>query len=278
MEKHRPSLAATTRCKVCWRVFSDAECFALHKTFLCTKSWCCPKCQFSYPHKHPKEGHQCYESKCVTCGEYAVKAKHLCYIQPECAKPGIPDGNIRVLDFESDITGTHHIPNYAVVSDEKEGLTCYENGGDSIMDEFMVHEILNPKHQHTTFIVHNAKGYDAQFIREELDKRKVKYSRIDTGRKILLLEIEYLRIRIIDSLSFIPQPLVKFPKMFGPRDIAKGTYPYRFNTKANWTYVGEMPSFHWFLPEGCDVTIDQLKQWKQTGSPNQEDDEYKLMA
>ena len=188
MEKHRPSLAATTRCQVCLRVFSDAECFALHKTFLCKKSWCCPKCQFSYPHKHPKEGHQCYESKCVTCGEYAVKAKHLCYIQPERAKPAIPDGHIRVFDFESDITGTHHIPNYAVVADEKEGITCYENGGDSIMDEFMVKEILNPKYQHTTFIAHNAKGYDAQFIREELDKRKVKYSRIDTGRKILLLE------------------------------------------------------------------------------------------
>ena len=66
--------------------------------------------------------------------------------------------------------------------------------------------------------------------------------------------------------------------MFGLRDIVKGTYPYRFNTKVNWTHIGEMPSFHWFLPEGCDVTIDQLKQWKQTGSPNQEDDEYKLMA
>ena len=202
----------------------------------------------------------------------------MCYIQPERAKPAIPDGNIRVFDFESDITGTYHIPNYAVVADEKEGLTCYENGGDSIMDEFMVHEILNPKYQHTTFIAHNAKGYDAQFIREELDKRKVKYSRIDTGRKILLLEIEYLHIRIIDSLSFIPQPLAKFPKMFGLQNIAKGMYPYRFNTKANWTYVGKVPSFQWFLPENCDVTMDQLKQWKQTGSQNQEDDEYQLMA
>ena len=144
MDKHRPSLAVTTRCEVCLRVFSDAECFTLHKTLLCKKSWCCPKCQFSYPQKHPKEGHQCYESKCVTCGEYAVKTKHLCFIQPERAKPGIPDGKIRVFDFESDITGTHHIPNYAAVSDEKEGLTCYENDGDSIMDEFMVHEILTP--------------------------------------------------------------------------------------------------------------------------------------
>ena len=207
-----------------------------------------------------------------------MKSKHRCFIQPERAKPAIAKGNIRVFDFESDISGTHHVPNYAVVADEKEQLTCYENQGGSIMEEFMVKEILNPEHQHTTFIAHNAKGYDAQFIREELDKRKVKYTRIDTGRKILLLEIQFLHIRVIDSLSFIPQALAKFPKMFGLKHMAKGTYPYRFNTKANWSYVGDVPGLEWFLPEGCGVTLEQLQQWKRDHVADTEDDEYKLMA
>ena len=146
------------------------------------------------------------------------------------------------------------------------------------MDEFMAQEILNPRHQGTTFIAHNAKGYDAQFIREELDKRKMKYTRIDSGRKILLLEIGYLRIRVIDSLSFIPQPLAKFPKMFGLKNMAKGTYPYRFNTKANWTYVGDIPSLEWFLPDGCGVTLEQLQRRKQDDTQDPADDEYQLMA
>jgi len=146
------------------------------------------------------------------------------------------------------------------------------------MDAFMEREILNPEYRGTTFIAHNAKGYDAQFVREELDKRKEKYTRIDSGRKILLLEIEHLHIRVIDSLCFIPQPLVKFPKMFGLKDVAKGTYPYRFNTKANWSYVGEMPGLEWFLPEGCGVTVEQLQRWKRSDADDPEDDEYKLMA
>ena len=265
-------------CESCLRVFSDSDCFELHKSFICKRSWCCPKCQFSYPYSRAKEAHRCYESKCTTCGEYAVKSQHLCFIQPERAKPAIPKGKIRVFDFESDVSGSHHVPNYAVVSDEQERLTCYENHGDSIMDEFMTREILNPAHQGTTFIAHNAKGYDAQFIREELDKRKVKYTRIDSGRKILLLEIGYLRVRVIDSLNFIPQALAKFPKMFGLKNMAKGTYPYRFNTKANWTYVGDVPSLAWFLPDGCGVTVEQLQQWKQDNTQDPADEEYQLMA
>ena len=100
MEKHHPSLPAPATCELCLRVFSDAACFALHKSFICKKSWCCPKCQFSCPQKHPKETHQCYESRCTACGEYAVKDKHLCYIQPEIAKPRVAKGKIRVFDFE----------------------------------------------------------------------------------------------------------------------------------------------------------------------------------
>ena len=268
----------TLTCESCLREFYDRDCFSLHKSLICMRSWCYPKCKFSYPYTCPKNKHRCHESRCTTCGECAIKSEHRCFIQPERAKPAIAKGKIRVFDFESDISGTHHVPNFVVVSDEKEHLTCFENHGDSIIDEFMKREILNPEHRGTTCIAHNAKGYDAQFVREELDKRKEKYTRIHSGRKILLLDIEHLQIRIIDSLSFIPQRPAKFPKMIGLQNISKGTYPYRFNTKANWTYVGVVPDLTWFLPEGCGVTIEQLKQWKNDNVQNPEDDEFKLMA
>ena len=138
LEEHQESLPVALSCEACLREFSESDCFNLHKSFICKRSWCCPKCKFSYPHSHAKEKHQCYESKCTACGQYAVKSQHRCFNQPERAKPAIAKGKSRVFDFESDISGNHHVPNYAVVSNEKETLTCYKNNGDSIMDDFML--------------------------------------------------------------------------------------------------------------------------------------------
>ena len=223
-------------------------------------SWLCNKCARTYPHTRKPQDHKCGEIFCPVCNKYADENHH-CFIRPKKAPAPIKKNHIRVFDFESDVAGTHHVPNFAAVIDENEHVTCYQNHGDSIMDQFMQEEILNEKYKGFTFIAHNAKGYDAQFIREELDKGRVKYEKITTGRKILHLMIPHLQIRIIDSLSFVSQPLSKFPKMFGLKNIAKGTYPYRFNTKANWSYVGPMPPLTEFLPD--DMKID-VAAWRDT--------------
>ena len=169
------------------------------------------------------------------------------------------------------------MPNLAAVIDEQEHVTCYENHGDSIMDQFMEGEILNKNYKGFTFIAHNAKGYDAQFIRQELDKRRVKYDKITAGRKILHVMIPHLQIRIIDSLSFISQPLSKFPKMFGLQNIAKGTYPYRFNTKANWSYVGPMPPLEEFLPNDMDIDVPAWRDTVSKQNKDAGDDKVKLL-
>ena len=273
---HRHPLPGPTSCPTCFRSFTDARCLDLHKTVICKTSWLCTKCRRSYPYERRPQDHQCNEVLCHVCKKYADE-NHQCFIRPRKAQVPIQKGHIRVFDFESDVAGTHHVPNLAAVIDEQEHVTCYENHGDSIMGQFMEGEILNKKYKGFTFIAHNAKGYDAQFIRQELDKRRVKYDKITAGRKILHLMIPHLQIRIIDSLSFISQPLSKFPKMFGLQNIAKGTYPYRFNTKANWSYVGPMPPLEEFLPEDMDIDVHAWRNTVSKQNKDAGDDEVKLL-
>jgi hypothetical protein len=83
------------------------------------------------------------------------------------------------------------------------------------------------------------------------------------GNKLMELAIPILKIRVIDSLSFIPAPLSAYPKMFQlDESIRKGTYPYHFNTVANWSYIGPMPLLNLFLDslggpyvEGEELTV-----------------------
>jgi hypothetical protein len=85
-----------------------------------------------------------------------------CYIQPKCAKQPISAEKLRFFDFEADSThGGYHIPNYATVG---ETFNVYHNKGRSIIDQFCEGEFCEAN-KGTTFIAHNAKGYDAQFIR-----------------------------------------------------------------------------------------------------------------
>ena len=58
----------------------------------------------------------------------------------------------------------------------------------------------------------------------------------------MLLEIPAIRLKIIDSINFIAQPLSSFPKTFGLTELKKGYFPHYFNKICNQKYVGTMPS------------------------------------
>jgi len=61
---------------------------------------------------------------------------------------------------------------------------------------------------------------------------------IYNGTKLMLLEIKYLNIRIIDSSNFRQGPLSSFPKTFGLKELKKGYFPHFFNTVE---YIGILP-------------------------------------
>lgn len=96
---------------------------------------------------------------------------------------------------------------------------------------------------------------------------------VSNGGKIMQLNFD--RIRFIDSLSFFQMPLSAFPKTFGLTELKKGYFPHLFNTPENQSYVGPIPTPH-YMPEVMSVsgrkgfetwhaqqtgTFDFLKSW-----------------
>lgn len=70
------------------------------------------------------------------------------------------------------------------------------------------------------------------------------------GSKVLC--IKYKSLKIIDSYSFIPIALSKFPKTFSIKEKAKGYFPFRFNSIENKNYIGEYPNPEYYDYENMD--------------------------
>lgn len=87
-----------------------------------------------------------------------------------------------------------------------------------------------------TLIAHNSKGYDAPFILKCLVDQRMKPYCICNGAKIMFMEIPKLRIRFIDTLTFLQMPLKAFPKTFGLNELKKVYFPHYFNKECNKNY------------------------------------------
>lgn len=59
----------------------------------------------------------------------------------------------------------------------------------------------------------------------------------------------------LGTLNFIPIPLRDFSKAFGIPDVAKGYYPFLFNSEKNYTYIGKLPEKRFYLPGPCSNTM-----------------------
>jgi hypothetical protein len=103
-------------------------------------------------------------------------------------------------------------------------------------------------------MAHNMKAYDGYFLLQYLVENILPHQQLPqivmNGAKILC--ITFNKVKIIDSFSFIPMALSKFPKTFGLLELKKGYFPFQFNTLENQTYIGKLPDKRLF-------GIDQLK-------------------
>lgn len=95
--------------------------------------------------------------------------------------------------------------------------------------------------RNTTFIAHNFKGYDSQFILDYCRTNGVTPEVIMNGSKCSYMNLPIQKIRFVDSLNFLPMALSKFPETFGFQEMRKGHFPHYFNTAANASYVGPIP-------------------------------------
>ena len=137
-------------------------------------------------------------------------------------------------DFETNQETGVHMVNWVDCEDFKGNKNTFET-----IDEFCQF-IFQKKYKGFTFIAHNAKGYDAQFIRNWCIENSMKPYCIYNGTKIMYMEVN--KRKFIDSLNFIATPLSSFPKTFGLKELKKGYFPHYFNKKHNQNYVGPIPS------------------------------------
>ena len=255
-------------CQKCNRVFHGNSCFKNHTSnrskdsndSVCNSVAKCLKCK-QIILKPYIEIHKCGFKMCNNCNKYC-DSKHECFMKKIKCKGGncVKDSktpcrsnknmprkdycyscrtyNEKYLFFDFECiqsSGTHEV-NLAI---------CHDfNGNEMIFKDInsFCNGLLIEKYKGYTFLAHNAKGYDSHFILKWCIDNGFKPYCIYNGAKIMMMEIPKLRIKIIDSLNFIQQPLASFPKTFGLNELKKGYFPHYFNKKCNQNYIGEIPS------------------------------------
>ena len=76
---------------------------------------------------------------------------------------------------------------------------------------------------------------------------------VPNGAKVMSLTVENCKIKMIDSINFLPMALAKLPDMFGFKELKKGYFPHLFNKKENQCVVLES------LPELVCYNPDSMK-------------------
>ncbi len=132
--------------------------------------------------------------------------------------------------------GTYeHMPNLCVaqklctVCMDKE-MACDSCGqrervfaGDNTLDEFC-QWLFSEENYNTTVLCHNFQGYDSYPILQYLYKHAIIPTIIPNGAKIMCLTVPFCKIKMIDSINFLPQALAKLPRclvlMNSKRDIS----------------------------------------------------------
>ena len=111
-------------------------------------------------------------------------------------------------------------------------------------------------------MAHNFQGYDGYFIQQYLHENGVIPDVIMCGAKILSMYVPMLKIKFIDSLSFIPMRLADFPKTFGLTELVKGYFPHLFNKRENRDYVGPLPPSPYYYPDGMSFPDrEKFMEW-----------------
>lgn len=101
-------------------------------------------------------------------------------------------------------------------------------------------------------IFHNLKGFDGNFIIEELYKQGMRVAnQLTTGAKTLKFSYFYetAEITFKDSLCFMPMALAELPGMFNFEELQKGWFLQAFHTRNNFSYRGPIPEKDYFKPQ-----------------------------
>ena len=160
--------------------------------------------------------HECGYTTCNNCGKYCDPKTHKCYMLPVETKGGActrgktqctvkkkdwclccktHTTNYMFYDFETQQDTGTHIVNYVNAQDFGENEFTFNTVTD------FCKFVFNDEHEGYTFIAHNAKSFDAQFILKYCVDNTIKPFCIYNGTKIMFMAIKEFNIRFIDSIN-----------------------------------------------------------------------------
>ena len=253
------------------------------KTF-CEQYWHCKKCNLTFS-SNTKKTHMCsfFCSQCskkFTKREDHIN--HVCYMQPDSHKFIMRQDydSIVIFDIESMLSRVYHsnqnnalnhqpvliyaiylckefCMNYVtsnIVNDVKieTNPVCSNEfcGYHSFYGSFCVYDFLTflfrtKSKKNTVVISHNGSRYDMIFLVRAIANLKKEFTMMPIGNGILSLFIPEYKIKFIDSLCWLKQPLSMLPRAFDFQG-EKGMFPYLFNNKQNQGYCGPFPEKEYF--------------------------------
>jgi len=254
------------KCAECKVSYIEGECFKNHlDKNLCEKKIKCELCNTILKTQKEINRHICGYKDCESCRVYTDLKTHACFMKPEevdCEKVKAKLDKYFYFDLESrqekmDKQGLlKHIVNYAILQDYR-GNTVEFDYGDGTLDK-LCYTIFQKKNCGYTFIAHNLKGYDGQFILKWVLDHGLTPEIILSGSKIMHMVIPKYDIKFIDSINFFQRELAQLPEMFNLDNIKKGYFPHSFNTLENQNYVGKYPNESYYAPDKMKVK-DRVK-------------------
>ena len=215
-----PGKKRTIQLKDCQRDFYGPDCFKAHKepkgkkkVSLCQKLKKCLKCCKGYK-VNSKKPHKCYHNTCRHCHEFVEIFNHKCYIQRvEGVKDDENDDDeeeekklpplMVFADIECLIEPTQegkqlfiaHLIRYATEEDPPNVSHAFSGG--KCIEQFIqaMNELteVGDKQWDLFVIFHNLKGFDCNFIIEELYRQGIKVeNQLTTGAKTLKFHYWYV--------------------------------------------------------------------------------------
>ncbi len=142
-----------------------------------------------------------------------------------------------VFDMETlNTVSKYHVPTYvAVMCLDDDNFEMLFRGARAVED-FIQWIILHV--EDSTFICHNASGYDNVFVMRALEHGVFKFNRLQSGTKVKAIFLESSNCRFIDSMSFLPGALSKLPEALGIEHLVrKGFFPYTFYRQETTKWV-----------------------------------------
>ena len=168
-------------------------------------------------------------------------------------------GDIECL-IEHDVEGRNvlvaDLIRYAT-EDDPENIS-HALSGDNCIEQFInklndLTEVAGKEKQRDLLVMfHNLKGFDGNYIIEELYRQGIKVeNQLTNGGKTLKFDYRYMGavITFKDSLCFLPMPLADLPETFNLKELHRVFFPHAFHTRENLSYKGPLPAKQYFQPQ-----------------------------